>query len=242
MIDFIIVEDNMSFFSVYKFIIDKILMNYDIDYNVTIYDKYSSYMKQYLKGENFKVYIISNTKNKQCIEMVQYIREELDDWQSLIIIMNEEEQDEIKLKEKSLFLLDIISKKKDFREKLKRAIQISLKNYDKRPNNLKYYYKKVYYNIEYWKILYIVKEPEMKRCKIKTIEKDYYIQGSLNKQIKLLDKRFIKCNRSYIINLEQIESYNQKNNLITFKNNEVLDAISKSKKNDIIKYLRRIEK
>ena len=59
---------------------------------------------------------------------------------------------------------------------------------------------------------------------------------------QILDKRFLKCNRSYIINLEQIETYNTKTNTITFKNKEIFDAISREKRKDIINYLRRIEK
>jgi DNA-binding LytR/AlgR family response regulator len=217
-------------------------MNYDIEYDITVYDKYTSKIKELLKEDKFKIYIISDSKQQKNKELIYYIREDLDDWQSIIIIMKKETDDYQRLANKSLFLLDIIPKEKDFREQLKRAIQIALKNYDQRPNTLKYCYKKVYYNIEFWKIIYIEKQPEMKICKIKTIDKDYYIQGSLNQKQELLDKRFLKCNRSYIINLEQIESYNPKTNRITFKNKETLDATSRTKKKEMIQYFRRIEK
>ena len=241
MIDFIIIEDNISFLSSYKLIIDKIMMNYDTDYMISVFDKYSPIVKRLIKNNNFKIYIISYSSMKKSMEMIQYIREELDDWQSLMIIMNEEDQYN-KLIDNNLFLLDIISKKKEYKEKLKRDIQIALKNYDKRPNTLKYCYKKIFYNIEYWKILFIVKEPDLKISRIRTLEKDYYIPGSISSLEKKLDNRFLKCNRSYIINLEQIESYNSKTNLITLKNNEILDAISRTKKKRIIHYMRGIDK
>ena len=54
----------------------------------------------------------------------------------------------------------------------------------------------------------------------------------------MLDNRFLQICRSIVINLEQIESYNAKSNIITFKNREELNAISRSKKKDIIKYIR----
>ena len=54
----------------------------------------------------------------------------------------------------------------------------------------------------------------------------------------MLDKRFIQICRSIIINGEQIESYNVKTNIITFKNKEELNAISRSKKREIINYVR----
>ena len=241
MIDFIIIEDNFIYLSQYKTIIDKVMMNYDIEYNITMYDKYSETTKKFLLKEKFKIYIISYSKQKRSKEMIEYIREELDDWQSLIIVMYDDKEEIKNLEEKSLFILDCISKQKDFSQQLKRNIQICLKNYDQRPNTLKYCYKNTCYNIEYWKILYIEKETEMKRCTIKTIDKSYHIQGYLNQNEKLLDNRFLKCNRSYIINLEQIESYNIKTNLITLKNGETLDVVSRDKKKRIINYLRGLE-
>ena len=121
-----------------------------------------------------------------------------------------------------------------------RNIQICLKNYDQRPNSLRYTYKNILYNIEYNKILYIEKEQDNKRCIIHTKNKKHYIQGTLNNVYKLLDNRFIKSSRSFIINLEQVYSYDIKNNIITFKNNNKFDGVSRDNKKVIINYLRRV--
>ena len=86
----------------------------------------------------------------------------------------------------------------------------------------------------------VQKEQDNKRCIIKTIEKDYYIQGNLHQIESQLDKRFIKCNRSYIINLEQVESYDIKKNILKFKNGIELYAVSRNKKKEIINYVRGI--
>ena len=139
---------------------------------------------------------------------------------------------------KRLMLVDFVNKLDNFTERFSQAIQISLKNYDKRPNSLKYTYKKVVYNIEYHIIIYIEKEQDSKRCLIKTTEKNYYIQGNLSKVLEFLDDRFIKCNRSYIINLEQVDSYNIKTNIITFKNGEKLYAVSRDKRKEVLKSVR----
>ena len=106
--------------------------------------------------------------------------------------------------------------------------------------NNKYTYKKVLYSIDFSKILYIEKEQDNKRCIIKTEEKEYNIQGNLNQIEKLLDKRFLKCSRSYIINIEQVESYNAKKNLITFQNGIELYAISRNKKKEFLNTFRKI--
>ena len=92
MIDFIIVEDNLYYLDESKKIIDKVMMNYDVDYEFIAYDKYR---KELLNKDNFKVYIISYKKDS--IELIKYIREELEDWKSLIIVIYKEKEEKEKL-------------------------------------------------------------------------------------------------------------------------------------------------
>ena len=235
MIDFIMVDDNLYYLHKSKKIIDKVMMNYDIEYNFIAYDKYR---KELLNKDSFKVYIISYKNDS--IELIKYIREKLDDWKSLIIVLYKNNEDKNKVLKNNLFIVDYINRNKNFEGKLLRNIQICLKNYDQRPNSLKYKYKNTSYNIEFQKILYIEKEQDNKRCIIRTIEKEYYIPGTLNKVLKLLDKRFIKSSRSFIINKEQMLFYDIKSNIIMFKNNMYLYGVSRDNKKDILNYLRGI--
>lgn len=233
MIDFIMIEDDLYYINESKKIIDKVMMNYDIDYNFIVYDKYR---KELLNKDNFKIYVISYKEDT--IEMLKYIREELDDWKSLIIILYKEREDKDKVIKEDLFIVDYINKRKHYEEKLLRNIQICMKNYDQRPNSLKYIYKNTLYNIEFQRIVYIEKEQDNKRCIIHTKSSKYYIPGSLNKVLKLLDNRFIKSSRSFIVNKEEVSSYDIKKNIITFKNKVKLDAISRDNKKNIINYIR----
>ena len=239
MIDFIVLEDELYYVNKYKKIIDKIMMNYDIIYNFIVYDKYSVKINQFLNEETFKVYILDYCSEKDTLKMIKYIREELDDWESLIIITYKDKKYKKEIKE-NLFILDYINKAKSMTSLFTRDIQICLKNYDKRPNSLRYCYKNILYNIEFKRILYIEKEQDNKRCIIRTLDRDYYILGSIKQIQKLLDKRFIKCSRSYIINVEQIDSYDIKNNIISFRNKYKLNAVSRDKKKEIVNYLRKI--
>ena len=235
MIDFIMIEDDLYYLNESKNVIDKVMMNYDIYYNFIAYDKYR---KELLNKDNFKVYIISYDNDS--IDLIKYIREELDDWKSLIIMIYKNKEEKNKILKENLFIVDYIDKNKYFEEKLLRNIQICLKNYDQRPNSLRYTYKNIIYNIEYNKILYIEKEQDNKRCIIYTKTKKYYISGTLNKVKTLLDNRFIKTSRSHIINTEEIMSYDIKINIITFKNKTKLDGVSRDNKKAIINHLRRI--
>ena len=238
MIDFIILEDELIYVHKYKKIIDKVMMNYDINYNLSIYDNYNKNINKFLKNENFKVYILYYDNTKHTLEMIKYIREKLDDWESLIIVIYKDRKDKNSLIKESLFIVDYINKNKSITPKLTRSLQICLKNFDKRPNSLRYSYKDVIYNIELKKILYIEKEQDNKRCIIKTTNNNYYIPGTIKQIFNLLDKRFIKGSRSCIINLEQIYTYDIKTNTITFKNKDTLNAISRDNKKDIVNYLR----
>ena len=238
MINFIILEDDLLHINKYKKIIDKVMMNYDINYTLTIYDKYTNNIKNTLKEESFKIYILDYNKNT--IEMIKYIREYLDDWQSLIILLFNNIDDKDKVINKNYFIVDYLNKNSNFKTKLTRNIEVCLKNYDKRPNSLKYTYKRVVYNIKYKSILYIEKEQDNKRCIIKTKDNEYYIPGTLNNIEKLLDKRFYKCSRSYIVNLEQVTKYDMKNNVLVLKNIKLPGAVSREKKKEIMNYLRKL--
>ena len=238
MINFIILEDDLLYINKYKKIIDKVMMNYDINYTLTIYDKYTNNIKNTLKEESFKIYILDYNKNT--IEMIKYIREYLDDWQSLIILLFNNIDDKDKVINKNYFIVDYLNKNSNFKTKLTRNIEVCLKNYDKRPNSLKYTYKRVVYNIKYRSILYVEKEQDNKRCIIKTKDNEYYIPGTLNNIEELLDKRFYKCSRSYIINLEQVSTYDMKNNVLVLKNIKLSGAVSREKKKEIMNYLRKL--
>ena len=235
MIDFIIIEDDLYYINNSKNIIDKVMMNYDINYNFIAYDKYR---KELLTKDGFKIYIINYSIDT--IELIKYIREYLDDWKSLIIVVYKEREEKLKLIKEDLFIVDYINKNKHYEEKLLRNIQICLKHYDQRPNSLKYTYKNISYNIDFDKIIYIEKEKDNKRCIIKTLDKEYYIPGTLKDVFKLLDKRFIKSSRSFIVNKELMLSYDIKTNIMKFKNNIYLDGVSRNNKKKIINYLRGI--
>ena len=62
--------------------------------------------------------------------------------------------------------------------------------------------------------------------------------GNLKSLEEKLDKRFIKCNRSYIINVEQVVSYNIKSNIMMFNDGNEINIVSRTKKKEIINYLR----
>ena len=53
-----------------------------------------------------------------------------------------------------------------------------------------------------------------------------------------LDKRFLKCSRSIYVNVEQIEFYNYKENIIKFKCGETLNAVPREKRKELERHVR----
>lgn len=240
MINFIICEDEPILLKKYVNEIDKFMMRYDIDYKCHIFVGYDEKWKECAKKENgFKIYLLDiKTKTGSGLDAARLIREEYDDWVSMIIIITAYNEYKYEALEKRLMLVDFINKLSNFEERLKVALIRCIKNYDNRQKSLKYTYKNNLYNIELRQIVSIEKEPDNKRCIVKTISNTYPMPGTLNTILKKLDNRFIKCYRNLIINLEQIEKYLIKEGEIRLKNGDVINTISRNQKKEIIKYVR----
>lgn len=240
MINFIICEDEDILASKYEREIDRFMMSNDEEYKIHRFKGYTKKWEEFVKSnKEYKVYLLDiKTAAGSGIDAARRIREEFDDWVSMIMIIIAYSEYKYEALSKRLMLVDFINKLDDFEIRLREALQICMKNYDKKFKNIKYNYRNISYNIELRNILYIEKELDSKRSRIKTIHGDYYIQGSLESISKKLDKRFFKCSRSVFVNLEQVEFYNYKENILTFKNGETLNSIPREKRKEVEKRVR----
>lgn len=238
MIKFIIYDESKENKELIYDEIDKEMMKSDIEYQKDYITDFNTMKKT--NDECFKIYILNQTNiSKSGLEVAKYIREELDDWKSIIIFISNTNEYKLNILTKRLYILDYILIE-DIKSELKELIKICLKNYDSRPKELNYKYKSINYNIPFKDIIYIEKEQDNKRCKIHTLKEDYYIQSTLSKIITNLDDRFIKSSKSYIINIEQVLQYNTKENIITFKDKNQIFEISRNMKKEIISKLRKV--
>ena len=64
---------------------------------------------------------------------------------------------------------------------------------------------------------------------------------SISKILNQLDKNFIKCSRSYIINLKKVRYFSIKNNIIYFNKEIKVYEVSRNKKKELINFLRNID-
>lgn len=244
MIEFIICEDEKNFAIEYKKIIDKFMMKSDHEYKCHWFKGYSKEWTEMAKNQsNYKIYLIDiKTEIGSGLDAARKIREEYDDWNSMIIIITSYNEYKFDVLGKRLLIVDFINKLDNYKKRLESALEIALKNYDNRPKSIKYSYKNFIYNIDMKDIIYIEKEADSKRCIIYTYNKEEIpYQGTISKLMEILDNRFLQVSRSTIINLEQIKYYNTKNTEVVFKNNCTIYSISRDKKKDLLKHVRGLE-
>lgn len=227
MINFIIEDINL------KETIEKIMMNYNLEYKI------NKYNDQKTKELN-RIYILNyDTTNKAEINKLLNIRINEDDWSSIIILISDNSNIKYRLVDNKLLILDVIDKNKDIYNQLIENIKISLKILTETSNSICYTFKGILYNIPQKDIVYIESDSKNKRSVIKTETSEYYIPLTLSKIEKILDENFIKCSRSYIININKMREYNTKDNIIILNGNLKIYEISRQKKKEIINIMRK---
>lgn len=238
MINFIVCDDNKEFLKKEKQIIDSFMMKYDVDYKIYLFNEYDKKFDDVvIKDMGFKIYLLDiQTKNGSGLDVARKIREEYDDWVSVIIIVTAFNEFKYEALGNRLYLLDFINKLNKCDEKLKEDLERALKHYNNRNKSLKYEYNHILKQVEFRHIIYIEKEPDSKRCIIKTTYGEQTINKTLNETMKLLDNRFIKTSRSMIVNTDFIREYIISENKIIFTNGDHTYQISRTMKKGLKEY------
>ena len=237
MLNFIICDNKKEYRDRMQRVVDKHMMKLDIDYKTYIFQEYNNEFKKIAKKDiGFKVYLLDiKTNNGSGLDAARYIREEIDDWVSIIIIVTSHSEYRYEALSNRLYLLDFVSKMSNCDKRIDENLTIALKNYSNREQCLSYELNHVIKRIEYRHIFYIEKEQDSKRCIIKTIYGDQVIRMTLNKVLELLDERFMKVHRSLIVNIDNIVEFNTKENKITFKNGNFSHLVSRKYKKELIR-------
>lgn len=238
MINFVVCDDNKNFSKIMKSIIEKVMINYDQEYKVFHFEEYDSKFENFVNKEmGFKVYFLDiKTKCGSGLDAARIIREKYDDWVSIIIIVTSHEEYRYEALSNRLYLLDFINKLDNCEQKIVEDVNKSMNNYNKRYKSLTYEYNHIFHKIEFRSIISIEKEPESKRCIIKTTYGKSYIPGTLNDVYKKLDERFIKVHRSLIINKDKIVKFDKKTNEIEFIDGTHSTNVSRGRKKDLLEY------
>ena len=243
MLNFVVRKNKKEFREVIIKEIEKFMMNYDVNYEVYQFETYDEDFEKVARSDlGFKVYFFDiKTKNGSGLDAARFIREELEDWNSIIVIVTAFAEYRYEALSNRLYLLDFISKFDNCKAKIKEILKIIYKNYNSREKCLSYEYNYTFYKIELKNIIFIEKEQDSKRCIIYTTYGTFKAPFTLVSMAKQLDKRFLKVHKSLILNTDKISTYNTKENEVVFSNGMSTNLISRSGRKELINYVTNVE-
>lgn len=235
MINFIIKDDYDCENKIIK-TIDSYMMNYDIEVKYHLIKNIDE-LKEQSKIKSYKIYILNlDTEKDIDFSYAKYIREEQNDWNSIIIVITNHNEMKYEVVNNRLFLFDYICKNIYFDKRLKEALKHIKSNYDNREKCLTFESNRIISKIDFKSINVIEKEKNSKRCMLKSSDGNYFIPENLNKIEKRLDERFIKVNRSCIVNCDEINEIDLNDNKIYLKCCEDSYDISRDNKKKVSSY------
>ena len=213
--------------------IENYMMNFDIEVKYHFFGINDDFKDKIDSIKGFKVYILNNDSPKYFgINYAEHIRFELDDWNSIIILVSKHSESRNGGMGKKLFLFDNIIKNCFYDKVLKEDIKNVKKHYDNREHCLTIESNRIVTKLDFKNIEMITKEKNSKRCLINSSVGNYFTSESLKDVSQRLDNRFVRINRSCIINGDKVLEYDLNKNKITMKNGYTTFDISRENKKD----------
>lgn len=238
MINFILYEDSPRFLKELENIITKYMMSLDIEYKIHSFSGYNETLKKLIEKDcGFKVYLLDiETKDKSGLDLFRFIREEANDWHSLVLFITNHNEMKYEALSNRLYLFDFINKLDDAKKHINLALDRIINYYNTDNLCLKIRVDNALTKISYKDIISISKEKNSNRCLIKTSYEDYCINSSISKIFDNLNKDFIKINFSHIVNLKHIKQYDKKNNCLIFSDGSKSFDVSRNNKKKLVEH------
>lgn len=224
MLDIVICSKNSNLMERSINIINKTLVNYEIDYHIHKFSRSSKTLDNIINVSSSKIYILDVEIG---VDIAFLIRK--NDFDSIIIFISSNDKSEENIFSYRIMLLDYILFNDKYNDRLSDTLNLSL-NIIYRNSVFTFKYNHVTYQIPYRNITYIEKEAQIKRCIIHTFNGTYYIVNSIENIGKLLGGSFVKTHQACIINITNVYSVDFVNNIIRFNNGENVSLLSKKQK------------
>lgn len=227
MLKFILYDDQEINLKKTSNIINRFMMDYDIEYRIEKFTKYDIALENLIKNDNSeKIYLLDvEVPVVNGISLATKIRKY--DWNSIILFLTAYDNYRHTVFSERLMILDYICKKYDYPTLLKDSLKIALAALDKNKNMLIYKFNSLTYRILLDEILYVVKVPLNKKCMIHTINGEKFeIAGNIKQVEKKLGRSFKQCHKSCIANVKNVRIVDTANCIITFKNGKSINLLS----------------
>ncbi len=236
MINFIICDDEEIFRESLKEKIDSCMMQTTIEYKTCFFDCYDRKFKDFTENINqFNVYFLDIiTPHGTGMDAARYIRDKAGDWNSIIIFVTNYNEYRFKVLSSRLGVFDFIRKSPKALSRISDIIFIVISRYNTTSTKCITFEKDhSIFKIKYKDIIYIERELNSKSCILFSTAGEFRITKSLSEIEAVLDGRFFRSHRSAIVNIDNIQEYNIRTNVITFYNGERTDLISRNKKKEL---------
>jgi len=233
MIYFVVVEDMEIWMSIICKIIDDFMMTNNFEYKIIQFDdyneKFDQIMKSNLPNKFYILDIVTKTslgttvakKIRKCdfISMINFITSYFEEYMIEIISNN-------------YMFLSFINKNSDYKTQLEKAISLYLNTKD--DNNI-LLFKTCGINFRVWiKNITTITFKERKSWIGQIYSSEYPVNLSLHEVFEKMNRNFIFCHKSCIVNLEQVVNIDTKNKIIYFSDGSYTTTISSLKMQEVI--------
>lgn len=233
MINFIICDDSSNTRKEVCDLINKYMIEKDINYRTHIYKDYDTNFNRALKEKmSFKVYILDiETPSRNGIDVAEEVRNKEPN-SSIIIISGYPDYDSEMLK-REIGFISFLRKDDTFQERFNRSLDRVMSIINKK-KLLKFNERGVMYKIAVSDILYVVRDSIERKSVIITDYGNFYTYKSLIKLQKELGRDFYQTHKSCLLNKQRAASVNKNKNIIMLDNGENLELLSDKYKKDLV--------
>lgn len=226
MLEFVICDDNMSIVEKISTIINTIMFDNEIPYNIKIFNDYNVEFENYIKNKKGHIIYILDivTPSGSGIDMARKIREK--DMESVIIFLTGHEELGMTILKDELFFLTFINKYDDYQGRLKRSLKKALlilgnkKTLTLTDNNCTYI-------VSIDEILYIIRDKSTRKVTVITNDNEITLSKTLKYIMKFLPSYFKYAGRNIIVNIDRIKYIDKTNKRIIMDNDKTVESISK---------------
>lgn len=233
MINFIICDDSSNTRKEVCDLINKYMIEKDINYRTHIYKDYDTNFNRALKEKmSFKVYILDiEAPSRNGIDVAEEVRNKEPN-SSIIMISGYPDYDSEMLK-REIGFISFLRKDDTFQERFNRSLDRVMSIINKK-KLLKFNERGVMYKIAVSDILYVVRDSIERKSVIITDYGNFYTYKSLIKLQKELGRDFYQTHKSCLLNKQRAASVNKNKNIIMLDNGENLELLSDKYKKDLV--------
>jgi len=233
MINFVVVDDVVEVTKTVEKIINKIMMNSNLEYKIHIFYDYDSKFKKFINEPlPNKIYFLDiETKSASGIDIARIIRKT--DIHSIISFITAHEHLGGVIIKESLMVLTFICKFDDFENKVKDAVEKSLEIVGSK-RIIKFTDYNSLYIIPIEDILYITRDSVERKCLIKTDYTTYKVGKPLTQFKEMSNGTLTQTHRACLINEKRVRRIDKVKRIIVFDNGDTIDLLAGSYKKEMV--------